>query len=431
MVKLYDILEPEDPQNFQTIYLVFEAVASDLRKVQQGQHFLTTRHVKTIMYNLLCGLKYIHSANVIHRDLKPANVLVSLDCTAKICDFGLARQLTGIQTLEPILKGYFEEMGMESPSKKERFSLASSPSKLTEQTSENKTTKPAFKISSNFEELKVESKREKFMGLLKDHVKKLSGELEIQRAPLDVMSDDSNKIEFSEMNRNQIAEALQNTRDERRQLDRQLTSHVATRFYRAPELILMEKDYGKPVDIWSAGVIFGELLHTLEENSEQKNKGRCLFPGKYCFPLSPNRKAKLDEDGIPENNDKDQMQRIFDLIGSPTEEDMSFISDDIALKYIKKFKEQDSADLSLLYPGSEQSGLDLLKQMLQFNPYFRPTVEQCLESPYFDEVRQFGVPYDALNEVDLKFEQMEGYLSLKDLRQLFLHEIENYANLKH
>ena len=194
---------------------------------------------------------------------------------------------------------------MESPSKKERFSLASSPSKLTEQTSENKTTKPAFKISSNFEELKVESKREKFMGLLKDHVKKLSGELEIQRAPLDVMSDDSNKIEFSEMNRNQIAEALQNTRDERRQLDRQLTSHVATRFYRAPELILMEKDYGKPVDIWSAGVIFGELLHTLEENSEQKNKGRCLFPGKYCFPLSPNRKAKLDEDGIPENNDKD------------------------------------------------------------------------------------------------------------------------------
>ena len=41
------------------------------------------------------------------------------------------------------------------------------------------------------------------------------------------------------------------------------------------------------------------------------------------------------------------------MIGSPTEEDMSFISDDIALKYIKKFKEQDSADLSLLYPGSE------------------------------------------------------------------------------
>lgn len=49
-------------------------------------------------------------------------------------------------------------------------------------------------------------------------------------------------------------------------MKRQLTSHVATRFYRAPELILMEKDYGKEVDIWSVGVIFGELLNMLEGN---------------------------------------------------------------------------------------------------------------------------------------------------------------------
>lgn len=43
------------------------------------------------MYHTLCGLKYIHSANVIHRDLKPGNLLVNSNSELKICDFGLAR----------------------------------------------------------------------------------------------------------------------------------------------------------------------------------------------------------------------------------------------------------------------------------------------------------------------------------------------------
>lgn len=46
-----------------------------------------------------------------------------------------------------------------------------------------------------------------------------------------------------------------------------LTSHVATRWYRAPELILLEKDYGPAIDIWSAGCIFAELLSMVKVNS--------------------------------------------------------------------------------------------------------------------------------------------------------------------
>ncbi len=42
------------------------------------------------MYQLLCGLKYIHSAGVLHRDIKPSNCLVDSSCNVKICDFGLA-----------------------------------------------------------------------------------------------------------------------------------------------------------------------------------------------------------------------------------------------------------------------------------------------------------------------------------------------------
>ena len=49
------------------------------------------RSGQPLIYQILCGLKYIHSANVLHRDLKPGNLLVNADCELKICDFGLAR----------------------------------------------------------------------------------------------------------------------------------------------------------------------------------------------------------------------------------------------------------------------------------------------------------------------------------------------------
>ena len=106
MIKLFDILEPDDPTNFNNLYLIFEAAPSDLRKVFRSNFYLTERHIKTILYNLLCGLKYIHSANIVHRDIKPANVLVNQDCTAKICDFGLARQLGGIVGQDQIITNY-------------------------------------------------------------------------------------------------------------------------------------------------------------------------------------------------------------------------------------------------------------------------------------------------------------------------------------
>jgi mitogen-activated protein kinase 1/3 len=58
-----------------------------------------------VVYNLLCAVKYLHSANVIHRDLKPANVLVNEDCSVKICDFGLARSISGVESAGMYLSG--------------------------------------------------------------------------------------------------------------------------------------------------------------------------------------------------------------------------------------------------------------------------------------------------------------------------------------
>jgi serine/threonine protein kinase len=53
----------------------------------------------------LCAVKYLHSANVLHRDLKPANVLVNEDCSVKICDFGLARSISGVESANIFFEG--------------------------------------------------------------------------------------------------------------------------------------------------------------------------------------------------------------------------------------------------------------------------------------------------------------------------------------
>ena len=68
-----------------------ELMECDLAAIIRSGQPLTDAHFQSFVYQILCGLKYIHSANVLHRDLKPGNLLVNADCELKICDFGLAR----------------------------------------------------------------------------------------------------------------------------------------------------------------------------------------------------------------------------------------------------------------------------------------------------------------------------------------------------
>ena len=49
-----------------------------------------------MIYDILCGVYYLHKAKICHRDLKPENILVNDDCTIQICDFGLSRSLEDI-----------------------------------------------------------------------------------------------------------------------------------------------------------------------------------------------------------------------------------------------------------------------------------------------------------------------------------------------
>ena len=88
-------------------------------------------------------------------------------------------------------------------------------------------------------------------------------------------------------------EQLKKTKELRKNMKRQLTGHVVTRWYRAPELILLEKDYGPAIDMWSIGCIFAELLGMMKQSAPTYLDRKPLFPGKSCFPLSPDRHARI------------------------------------------------------------------------------------------------------------------------------------------
>ena len=81
-----------------------------------------------------------------------------------------------------------------------------------------------------------------------------------------------------------------------------MSTCIQTRWYRAPEVILLDHNYNKAIDIWSVGVILFELLYCLDKNTSKPGfnlKKRFIFNGDSCYPISPNP----EEEGTVGDND--------------------------------------------------------------------------------------------------------------------------------
>lgn len=90
IIGLLNAFSPQNSlDNFEDIYLVMELMDANLCQVIQME--LDHERLSYLLYQMLCGLKHLHSAGIIHRDLKPSNIVVKSDCSLKILDFGLAR----------------------------------------------------------------------------------------------------------------------------------------------------------------------------------------------------------------------------------------------------------------------------------------------------------------------------------------------------
>jgi serine/threonine protein kinase len=81
-------------QNKADVYIVTELMEADLEQIIKSSQVLSTEHVRCLIFQLLNGLRYMHSAGIVHRDLKPANLVVDSQCRLKICDLGLSRHIS-------------------------------------------------------------------------------------------------------------------------------------------------------------------------------------------------------------------------------------------------------------------------------------------------------------------------------------------------
>lgn len=103
------------------------------------------------------------------------------------------------------------------------------------------------------------------------------------------------------------------------------------------------------------------------------------------------------------------------------EDDKSFVTDQKALEYLSAFPKSERVNLATVYPGAGEEAIDLLHKILVFNPYFRLTIDDCLEHTFFKKCRKSEKEQDA-KEV-IQFDWEKEHLDRQLLRQHFIEEI--------
>jgi len=172
-----------------------------------------------------------------------------------------------------------------------------------------------------------------------------------------------------------------------------MTEYVATRWYRAPEIMLSFKCYTKAIDMWSVGCILAELLG-----------GKPLFKGRDYV---------------------DQLNQILSILGTPDDETLTRIGSDRALRYIRSLPKTQKIPFSELYPNANPLALDLLEKLLKFDPAERITVEEALAHPYLEAYHDVDDEPSHEKLFDFSFEALD---SIEDMKRMITEEVINFKN---
>merc|ERR1712135_266121 len=186
-----------------------------------------------------------------------------------------------------------------------------------------------------------------------------------------------------------------------RRQKRHLTGHVVSRWYRAPELILLQETYTSAIDVWSMGCIYAELLGMLGTNVRDRGP---LFPGASCFPLSPDSRHST-EYIFHTSGKKELLNMIFNLLGTPTDAEIDRLIREDAKKYVQFFKKREGEGIAKRFPQAEPQMADVLGRMLRLSATERITVDESLAHPVFTEIRDTTKETTASKRITLDFEK--------------------------
>ena len=129
-----------------------------------------------------------------------------------------------------------------------------------------------------------------------------------------------------------------------------MTGYVATRWYRAPEIMLNWMRYDQTVDMWSVGCILGEII-----------LGKPLFPGSDYM---------------------DQLKLIMKLCGKPSKDEIEKLDSEHARKFLNDLEDTPRQDFNKVFETANPLAVDLLEKLLELDPLKRPTAAEALAHPY-------------------------------------------------
>jgi len=355
--------------DFDEIYIVMDLMETDLDRIIQSNQEINERHIQFFMYQILKAVAYIHSAGILHRDIKPSNVLINLDGKIKLCDLGLAvKEHTGMNTVVVTRWYRAPELLLTNPRVY----------KVTQY------SKPVDLWSVGCIMVELMAREPPFPG--KDHFDQLEKIVQV-------------------LGYNTCVNAVRDIIHSGRGVignDEQMMRH------RRSNSSLHQQNNGQHQP--STSKQSNGSLHSHEESQNRKLSQQQQQTNGYKVPPHVNT----------QQNTQNHQQNVASPTTPTTNPDVLILSD-VALANLTKeeLKHHQGVVWGDLFPNFSPQAIDLLDQLLQFDPAKRISATDALRHPFFANLPE-GIP-DANLELDFSYEIRD--LTVEDYKRLIFREI--------